>query len=111
MLLGNEVQRASSQTGQTTAGILGETPQEQGTEVTFVHSRPTIQYEKIIFWSSKRCKCITNCTKMRNKSKKCYNESIFFFLQNIFVSYDLEHFEEDEDKAPNGKKRSHKKKN
>lgn len=30
MLLGNEVQRAGSQTGQTGAGILGQTPQEQG---------------------------------------------------------------------------------
>ncbi len=28
----------------------------------------------------------------------------FFCSQNIFVSYDMEHFEEDEDKPQNGKK-------
>ncbi len=44
LLLGNEVQWASAQTGQTTAGILGKTPQEQGTGVQFVQSTAEINF-------------------------------------------------------------------
>lgn len=41
---------------------------------------------------------------MLNLTKGKKQRFSYFFSQNIFVSYDMEHFEEDEDRTPNGKK-------
>lgn len=76
LLLGNEVQQARTQTGQTAAGILGEIPHKQGTEVLFLRFSP-----KFSAWISLP----------------------YFFSQNIFVSFDMERIEEDEDRIPNGR--------
>lgn len=76
--LGDEVQRACAYTGQTDAGPLGEAGQDQGSPAATTAA----------FVSRSLPNDITKTMPS----------------QNIFVSYNMDHFEDDEDEIPYGKR-------
>lgn len=51
---------------------------------------------------NKKCYILDASSNLQNLGKY-RDELLHFFLQNIFVSYDMEHFEEDEDRVSYGK--------